>query len=62
MPYFNEDWNLKIQVIWDIARGAPDIHRNLLSSSRVKADLECLMTYTEGFSVFYMQVDAHACT
>jgi len=58
MPYFNEDWNLKIRVI---ARGAPEIHRNLLASSWVQAELDFLMTYAEGFLVFYMQVDAHAC-
>ena len=60
MPCFNEDWNLKIQVIWGIARVAPEIQRNLPSSSRVQEDIDCLMTYTGGFSVFYMQVDAHA--
>jgi len=60
MPYFKEDWNLKIQVVWDVARGAPEIHMNRLSSSRVQADLDCLMTYAEGFSVFHMQQNAHA--
>jgi len=61
MHYFNEDWNLKIQVIWDSARGAPEIHRNLLSSSRFQAELDCLMAHAEGFSDFHMQADAHAC-
>ena len=60
MPCFNEDWNLKIQVIWGIARVAPEIQRNLPSSSRVQEDIDSLMTYTGVFSVFYMQVDAHA--
>jgi hypothetical protein len=36
MTYFNEDFNLRIQDDRDIAQGAPDIRRNLLTTSSVQ--------------------------